>query len=131
MMLENEFYQLIRSIKCPPYDIQPMVPTRASERGARAWDGKLGFIITVRVPDRHTGQEKSVHIREDIAASIATPRLVIEKIRLTLVEMAIHEIEEMLIVDGERLFDPHAKKAIEDLRKDRERYESIVTSSNN
>ena len=67
--------------------------------------------LTLQAPDRDTGRLSRVAnqytMDVDALRGMRDARYVKECIRDFVIDCVIHEVEESLLIDGERLFDPH------------------------
>ncbi len=69
---------------------------------------------TFRRPDTNTGELSVGHGRWEFIESGSSPDAVIKTCWLLLELIVRHELMEMFLVDGKRIFNPH--KSIEDLK---------------
>lgn len=68
--------------------------------------GKVQLVVSMRVRDRQTGQPTVVNAREELRGG-DDPSWVRQRVRAILGEILLHEVDEQLLVNGKRVFDPH------------------------
>lgn len=75
--------------------------------------GVIHFQIQIFTPDREGFQREPVKVRRDyaVAVHVATerPEYIYRALREMLRDLLVHELDEMILVAGERMFDPHPR----------------------
>lgn len=70
--------------------------------------GGMAIYVIMKTPDRVTGKLEYLHSRRFCTAKeFKTERDVFLAVREQMILALTHEVDESLLVDGERIFDPH------------------------